>query len=78
MILLHKKNLIEEKEKISDNILSWSRSHERFLNVISLPYNSSDIFLKAVQDCIEKEKNVIYIRNNEEVYQFQRLYLRKK
>ncbi|MBV7272184.1 hypothetical protein JMF89_01890 [Clostridiaceae bacterium UIB06] len=65
MILLQKKNLIEEKEKISNSILSWVRSHERFLNVISLPYNSSDIFLKAIQYCVESRKNVIYITNED-------------
>ncbi|MBI6874011.1 hypothetical protein [Clostridium aciditolerans] len=65
MFLLKRKNLDDEKEKIGNLILNWSRGYERFLNVISLPYNSSEIFLKTIQDYVRRGKNVIYITNEE-------------
>lgn len=65
MFLLQKKNLIEGKDKLGNSILNWVRGNERFLNVISLPYNSSEIFLKSIQDYIKRGKNVLYITNEE-------------
>ena len=52
-----------EKDKISNNILKWSVSNERFLNVISIPYNSSEIFIKVILHYVERGKKVIYITN---------------
>lgn len=63
MFLFKKKSLSEQKEKISNEILRWSIGNERFLNVISVPYNSSDIFIKVILNYVEKGKKVIYITN---------------
>lgn len=63
MFLFKNRSLSEEKDKISNNILKWSVSNERFLNVISVPYNSSEIFIKAILYYVERGKKVIYITN---------------
>lgn len=63
MLSLRKKSLIEEKNKISKNILNWSRGNERFLNVVSLPYNSSEVFLEIILHYVKNDKTVAYITN---------------
>jgi late competence protein required for DNA uptake (superfamily II DNA/RNA helicase) len=63
MFLFKTKSLSEEKDKISRNILRWSDGNERFLNVISTPYNSSEIFVKAILHYAERGKKVAYITN---------------
>jgi Superfamily II DNA/RNA helicase required for DNA uptake (late competence protein) len=63
MFLFKKKSLKDEKEKIGNEILKWSTGNERFLNVISAPYNSSEIFMKVILYYVGKNKKVIYITN---------------
>lgn len=63
MFLFKKKSLSNEKEKIGNDILNWSTGNERFLNVISAPYNSAEIFIKVILYYVERNKKVIYITN---------------
>jgi Superfamily II DNA/RNA helicase required for DNA uptake (late competence protein) len=63
MFLFKKKSLSNEKEKVANDILNWSTGNERFLNVISTPCNSAEIFLKVILHYVERNKNVIYITN---------------
>ncbi len=63
MLLFQKMKLSKEKEKLSESILNWSKGHEKFLNIISLPYNSGEIFIKIILNYVSKHKKVIYITN---------------
>lgn len=63
MFLFKKKNLSNEKEKVGNDILNWSAGNERFLNVISTPCNSAEIFLKVMLYYVERNKKIIYITN---------------
>ena len=54
------------EEKISNNILKWFNGREQILNVISLPYNSSKIFLDTIFECINQGKKVLYITHEDE------------
>lgn len=65
MLLFKRKSLGEEKDKVSNNILNWDMGNERFLNVVSLPYNSPEIFLKLILHYVKKGKKIIYITNEE-------------
>jgi late competence protein required for DNA uptake (superfamily II DNA/RNA helicase) len=65
MFLFKKKSLKDEKEKIGNDILKWSTGNEHFLNVISAPYNSSEIFMKVILYYVERNKKVIYITNED-------------
>lgn len=58
-----------EVERISNYIENWLHySSEQFLNVITVPHNSSLIFIKAINSYINKGKKVLYITNEREEY----------
>lgn len=61
MFLFKKKSLTNEKEKIGNDILKWSTGNERFLNVISTPCNSAEIFIKVILYYVEIGRKVLYI-----------------
>lgn len=61
MFLFKKKSLTNEKEKIGNDILKWSAGNERFLNVISTPCNSAEIFIKVILYYVELGRKVLYI-----------------
>lgn len=62
-----KKNIVRsEEEKISSYILNWYESRENLLNVISVPYNGAVIFLKTILRCMQDEKKVLYITQENE------------
>ncbi|MBC2582242.1 hypothetical protein [Clostridium sp. DJ247] len=65
MFLCKKIDLTERERAVENLILNWSLGHERFLNVISLPYNSSEVFLKTILFHANKGKKIIYITNEE-------------
>ncbi|WMJ79658.1 hypothetical protein RBU49_12345 [Clostridium sp. MB40-C1] len=52
-----------ESKKISHQILEWSFSKERYLNIISPPYISTDIFVELILNFIKQSKKVLYITN---------------
>jgi len=53
----------EVKRKISINIAQWGDCQERYLNVISPPFNSSEVFLDIIQEYASLEKTILYISN---------------
>lgn len=63
MFLWKKVNLTEQKNRISDDITKWSNTNERFLNLISVPYNSSEILVKIIEKYAKDNKKIIYITN---------------
>lgn len=58
--------LTEEKEKIGNSILKWSEGLERELNVITIPWNGADIFLKTIFKYVKEDNNVLYITDEKE------------
>lgn len=63
MLLFQKMRLNNEKEKLSEAILTWSMGRDKFLNVRSLPYNSSEIFIKVILYYVFNRRKVMYITN---------------
>lgn len=55
-----------EIERISKYIANWLYSNEQFLNVITVPHNSSLIFMRGIADYLDKGKKVLYITNEDE------------
>jgi len=53
--------LTEEKERVSNSIFNWSLGFQKDLNVITLPHNSADIFVKAISRYIKENKKILYI-----------------
>ncbi|KOA18342.1 hypothetical protein CLHOM_32400 [Clostridium homopropionicum DSM 5847] len=52
-------------DNIINEINQWSRGREKFLNIISPPYNVYEIFAKVIIDYIEENKSILYITNEE-------------
>ncbi|MCY6958800.1 hypothetical protein [Clostridium brassicae] len=52
-----------ESKKISHQILEWGFSKERYLNVVSPPYISTDIFVEIILSFIRQNKKILYITN---------------
>lgn len=67
MFLKHS-NLEMEKESISDQILAWSSSREKYLNVTSPPYNSSEIFINIILSFVYRNKRVLYVTNENSIH----------
>jgi late competence protein required for DNA uptake (superfamily II DNA/RNA helicase) len=57
--------LSEEKERVSSEILEWSFGQEGFLNMVSIPYSSPEIFIKVMLNYVNRGKKVVYITNEE-------------
>ncbi|MCY6355466.1 hypothetical protein OIO11_09585 [Clostridium sp. ZS2-4] len=66
MFLKHS-NLKVEKETISEEILAWSSSREKYLNVTSPPYNSSEIFINIILNFVYRNKKVLYITDENSI-----------
>jgi len=63
MLLWNEACLINERKKISENIVKWSGTKDTFLNCISVPYNSTEIFMEVIEKYIRQNRNIIYITN---------------
>ncbi|MCY6369802.1 hypothetical protein [Clostridium ganghwense] len=57
-----------KKKKISEQIVAWSSSREKYLNVISPPYNSSEIFLNIILNYVYRNKKVLYITDENSIH----------
>ncbi|NEZ47059.1 competence protein ComF [Clostridium niameyense] len=66
MILLKNYNGIDEINEFSDYILNWYNSNRKLLNVVSVPYNTCEFFIKTILECILFGNNVLYITNENE------------
>lgn len=67
MFLKHSK-LNLEKESVSEQILAWSFSREKYLNITSPPYNSTEIFANIILNFVYRNKRVLYITNENSVH----------
>lgn len=50
-----------------EELLDFKSSKINFLNVVSLPYNTTDIFIELVLDVINSQKKVLYITNENNI-----------
>lgn len=72
MIFINKKSskkhnaIITHKDRANYDILRWSRSHEKELNVITIPYNSPIIFAGLSLNYIKEGKRILYISDEKE------------
>lgn len=59
------KSIKEMRENIIKEISYWSLSKEKFLNIISPPYNLSEIFGEIILSFVKLNKKILYITNEE-------------
>ncbi len=59
---------ISDDVKINKHIINWSLTEERFLNVITIPYNSPVIFIDIILKYASAGKKILYITNEMEAY----------
>lgn len=58
-------NFIDKKDKILKQIFDWSLGKEKFLNILSPPYNLSNTFIQIILEFTTNNKRVLYITNEE-------------
>jgi late competence protein required for DNA uptake (superfamily II DNA/RNA helicase) len=56
-------NVADKKGKILKQIVAWSLGKEKFLNIISPPYNLSNTFIEIILGLVSLDKRVLYITN---------------
>ncbi|NLZ47243.1 MAG: hypothetical protein GX895_00400 [Clostridiales bacterium] len=57
---------LKEKERIIKAIRNWSRSEEKVLNIVAVPYSKYDVFEDIIIKYTSEGKKVLYIANDEE------------
>lgn len=67
MISYNKFKLNTEKGNISNYIYNWSFGKDKILNVVTIPYNGCDVFIKTVIESINNKKTVLYITDEDEM-----------
>ncbi|MBU5486098.1 hypothetical protein KQI86_17395 [Clostridium sp. MSJ-11] len=60
--------LNSEEERLENQILNWLYSGEQFLNIITVPNNSSYLLTKVIGDYLRLNNKILYITNEEEEY----------
>jgi late competence protein required for DNA uptake (superfamily II DNA/RNA helicase) len=55
-----------EVGKVSSFIRSWCGGRELIMNIVTVPYNSSNLFMEAIMNCIEDGRRVMYITGETE------------
>lgn len=58
-----KGNIKDLYKEVNAEILNFENSENKFLNVVSLPYNTTSIFEELVKNTIRSKKKVLYISN---------------
>ncbi|MPM73146.1 hypothetical protein SDC9_120122 [bioreactor metagenome] len=58
----------EKRKKVSQLIQRWLFSNEQFLNIITIPCASTDIFIYSILEYMNKGKSILYISNEDEEY----------
>jgi len=66
MVYYAKLDLSKEKDEISKEIFKAYIDGKNIIDVVSVFYNSSDIFLKTIVAYASKNKNILYITNEDE------------
>lgn len=54
----------KEKERLVKEIINWSRSDEKVLNIVTVPYSKCDIFEELIYKCIREERTILFIAND--------------
>lgn len=55
--------LLEVVEKDTQLLLNWDRNKEKVLNIVSVPYNSSILFLELILKYVLQKRKVLFITN---------------
>lgn len=55
-----------EKKKISKELIKWCNGKEKFLNIVTTPYNSSNILYEIILNSLETRKKILYITDEPE------------
>ncbi|MBZ9615340.1 hypothetical protein [Clostridium estertheticum] len=66
MVYYAKLNLSKEKDEISKEIFKAYINGENNIDIVSVFYNSSDIFLKTIVTYANENKKILYITNEDE------------
>ncbi|NLM35454.1 MAG: hypothetical protein GX206_08445 [Clostridiales bacterium] len=66
MVMLRIDTDLKEKERIIKAIRNWSRSDEKALNIVSVPYSKYDVFEDIILKYTSERRKVLYIANDEE------------
>lgn len=56
----------KEEYGFSEVILNWCKGREKFLNVVSIPYNTTNFFVDSILYLIKNRNSILYITNEEE------------
>lgn len=59
MLIWKKVDFMEKK--INDMILKWSNENKKFLNIVSIPYNSTYVFIDLIKKYLKEDKKILYI-----------------
>jgi len=54
-------NEAKSYENIANHILNWYSGKEKYINIISPPYNTSEIFMKLINESVKNKKKILYI-----------------
>lgn len=60
--------LNSEEERLENQILNWLYSGEQFLNIVTVPNNSSYLLTKVIENYLRLNNRILYITNEEEEY----------
>lgn len=58
--------LAEARERVGELIFSWSRSGKDRLDVVTLPQNKADIFIKTIEGAVAEGWSILYITDEKD------------
>ena len=65
MVISRSDTAVKEKERLVKEILSWNRSDEKVLNIVTVPFSKCDVFEEIIFKYIREGKSVLYITNDD-------------
>lgn len=65
MVISRVDTAVKEKERLVKEILSWSRSDEKVLNIVTVPFSKCDVFEEIIFKYLREGKTVLYITNDD-------------
>ncbi|MDT8715572.1 hypothetical protein IAI10_02720 [Clostridium sp. 19966] len=68
----------KQKEFLIKSIFQWDRSKARVLNIKTVPYNESNIFIDIIMEYITSRKKVLYVCNEKKGFETLQKSLRQK
>lgn len=66
MVMSGTNSTLKEKERLIKDITLWNRGNDKVLNIITVPYNKSDVFEEIIFKYLKEERKVLYISNDDE------------